>query len=148
MVFSKGTGYGIRALAYLARQSEGRSYGIGEIAASEKIPSEYLRKLLSELRRHRLVSSVKGIHGGYMLARPAESITLWDVFSLLDQDPYLDECIICGSREAGRSCPICREWQQISDGLVNLLKCQTIADFANFAPDGQKEGRQAEHIKL
>lgn len=139
MVFSKGTGYGIRALVYLARQSEGRTYGIGEIAASERIPSEYLRKLLSELRRHRLVSSAKGIHGGYMLARPAQSITLWEVFSLLDQDPYLDECIICGSRDEERSCPICREWKHISDSLIDLLKCQTIADFASYVPNRQKE---------
>ncbi|MBX7054904.1 MAG: Rrf2 family transcriptional regulator [Pyrinomonadaceae bacterium] len=147
MVFSKGTGYGIRALAYLARQSEGRTYGIGEIAANEKIPSEYLRKLLSELRRHRLVSSAKGIHGGYMLARPAHLITLWDVFSLLDQDPYLDECIICGSRDKDRSCPICREWKQISDSLVHLLKCQTIADFANYPSGGHKKVQRTKSNK-
>jgi len=134
MVFSKGTGYGIRALAYLARQNDLRLCGLNEIAASERIPSEYLRKLLAELRRHRLVRSVKGIHGGYVLEKPAQDITLWDVFRVLDQDPYLDECILCGSRDENPSCPICSEWKRIRDDLVRTLKRETIADFARYSP--------------
>ena len=132
MVFSKGTGYGIRALSYLARQSEHRQCGVHEIAASERIPSEFLRKLLAELRRHRLVRSIKGIHGGYLLARSPENITLWDVFSVLDQDPYLDECVLCNSRDDDPSCPFCSEWKRIGEDLVVHLKSKTIADFAKF----------------
>lgn len=131
MVFSKGTGYGVRALAYLARQNDLRLCGLNEIAASEHIPSEYLRKLLAELRRHRLVRSVKGVHGGYLLAKEPQKITLWDVFSVLDQDPYLDECVLCGSRENDRACPFCSEWKRIGEDLEIHLKSKTIADYAD-----------------
>jgi Rrf2 family cysteine metabolism transcriptional repressor len=134
MVFSKGTGYGIRALAYLARQTDLRLCGVNEIAASERIPPVYLRKLLAELRRHRIVQSVKGVHGGYLLARPPNSISLWDVFSVLDQNPYMDECILCGSLDENPSCPMCGEWKRIRDDLVALLKSTTIADFAQYSP--------------
>lgn len=133
MVFSKSTGYGIKALAYLARQSDLRVCGLHEIAASENIPSEYLRKLLAELRRHRLVRSAKGIHGGYVLAQPPKSITLWDVFSVLDQDPYLDECVLCHSRENDATCPFCGEWKRIRDDLTTQLKGKTIEDFAAYS---------------
>ncbi len=132
MVFSKGTGYGIRALAYLARQIDLRPCGLNEIAGGENIPPEFLRKLLGELRRHRIVQSVKGVRGGYLLGRDPHNIALWDVFSALDQDPYLDECILCNSRDETPSCPFCKEWKRIRDDLVTHLKCSTIADFAEF----------------
>ncbi len=130
MVFSKATGYGIKALAYLARQTDLRLCGLNEIASSEKIPPEYLRKLLAELRRHRIVQSVKGVHGGYLLAQDPQNITLWEVFRVLDHDPYLDECILCLSRDENHSCPFCGEWKRIRDDLVVILKNKTIADFA------------------
>mgnify|MGYP000856810567 CR=1 FL=1 len=130
MVFSKATGYGIRALAYLARQTDLRLCGLSEIASSENIPPVYLRKLLGELRRHRIVKSVKGIHGGYLLAQEPQNITLWDVFKVLDHNPYMDECALCGSRDEKPSCLFCGEWRRIRDDLVSILKNKTIADFA------------------
>ncbi|MEQ1604188.1 MAG: Rrf2 family transcriptional regulator [Pyrinomonadaceae bacterium] len=132
MVFSKSTGYGIKALAYLARQTDLRVCGLNEIAAGEKIPSEYLRKLLAELRRHRMVRSAKGIHGGYILAQPPQDITLWDVFNVLDQDPYLDECVLCQARDEDPACPFCSEWKRIREDLMTHLKGKTIADFAMY----------------
>jgi Rrf2 family transcriptional regulator, cysteine metabolism repressor len=131
MVFSKATGYGIRALAYLARQTDVRLCGLSEIADSENIPPVYLRKLLGELRRHRIIRSVKGIHGGYLLAREPQKVTLWDVFMVLDPNPYLDECILCHSQDKRKTCAFCGEWKRIGSDLVKLLKKQTIADFAN-----------------
>lgn len=130
MVFSKGTGYGIRALAYLARQTDLRQCGVNEIASSEHIPPVYLRKLLAELRRHRIVRSIKGVHGGYLLAQAPKDISLWDVFSVLDQNPYLDECILCSSRDENPSCPFCGKWKRIREDLASLLRSTTIADFA------------------
>lgn len=130
MIFSKATGYGIRALAYLARRTETKLCALNEIADSEGIPPVYLRKLLGELRRHRIIESVKGVHGGYVLARLPQQITLWDVFTLLDHDPYLDECLLCGARDETPGCDFCGEWKRIRDELIGTLKRKTIADYA------------------
>ena len=94
MILSKATGYGIRALAYMASQPEHGLFGLQEIAEHEDIPPAYLRKVLGELRRHRLLRSTKGIHGGYGLGRAPEAITLWEVFSVLEADPYMDVCMV------------------------------------------------------
>src|SRR5689334_9083728 len=94
MLVSKTTGYGIRALVYLAGQPPSSLCRLQEGAESERIPPVYLRKVLGALRRRRLLRSVKGIHGGYELSRPAETITLWEVFRVLEPDPYLDACIL------------------------------------------------------
>jgi Rrf2 family protein len=131
MIFSKATGYGIRALAFLARQSKIGLCGLQEIAESENIPPIYLRKILGELRRHRLLRSVKGIHGGYELARPSHTITLWEVFRVLEPDPYLDYCILgCGQCKGDPGCALHEDWQQIRKDLVRLLQDKTIAEVA------------------
>jgi len=131
MIFSKATGYGIRALAYMASQPDHGLFGLQEIAEHEEIPPAYLRKVLGELRRHRFLRSTKGIHGGYELGRAPEAITLWEVFSLLEADPYMDMCIlgkeVC-SPEA--TCAFHEDWQRVRCELVELLQKRTIAEAA------------------
>jgi Rrf2 family protein len=131
MIFSKATGYGIRALAYMASQPEHRLCGLQEIAEHEDIPPAYLRKILGELRRHRFLRSVKGIHGGYELGRAAETITLWEVFSLLEPDPHMDMCIL-GNKVCSpeSSCAFDDDWQRVRKELVALLQNRTIAEAA------------------
>jgi Rrf2 family iron-sulfur cluster assembly transcriptional regulator len=131
MIFSKATGYGIRALAYMASQPEHGLFGLQEIAEHEDIPPAYLRKVLGELRRHRFLRSVKGIHGGYELGRAPEAITLWEVFSLLEADPYMDMCIL-GNKVCGpeSSCAFHDDWQRVRKDLVALLQNRTIAEAA------------------
>ena len=72
MLFSKTTGYAIRALVYIAKQPEACLCGLQEIAEEENIPAAYLGKILGDLRKLQLLHSVKGIHGGYELARASE----------------------------------------------------------------------------
>ena len=131
MIFSKATGYGIRALAYIASQPDHRLCGLQEIAEHEGIPPAYLRKVLGELRRHRFLRSVKGIHGGYELGRAPEAITLWDVFSVVEPDPYLDMCIL-GNKVCGPecSCAFHDDWQRVQKEIVALLQERTIAEAA------------------
>jgi Rrf2 family protein len=134
MIFSKTTAYGIRALAYLAAHSSNGLCGLQEIAEYEHIPPVYLRKVLGELRRHRLLRSVKGIHGGYELARPPETITLWEVFRVLEPDPYLDLCILGrGMCKQEGSCALHEDWQRIRKDLVRLLQDKSIAELAAYA---------------
>lgn len=128
MIFSKATSYGIRALAYLASRPNGKSSGLREIAEHEKIPPVFLRKVLGELRRHRMIHSAKGIYGGYDLAQPAEAISLWDVVQLLEPDPFWDTCILghdlCAPDAA---CPLHNEWQKVRQEMVELLQSKKIS---------------------
>ena len=134
MIFSKTTAYGIRALAYLAAHAAAGLCGLQEIAEHEHIPPVYLRKVLGELRRHRLLRSVKGIHGGYELARPPETITLWEVFRVLEPDPYLDSCILGhGQCKEEGSCALHDDWRRIRKDLVRLLQDKSIAALAASA---------------
>jgi Rrf2 family protein len=131
MILSKATSYGIRALAYMASQPEHRLLGLQEIAAHEDIPPAFLRKILGELRRHRLLRSVKGIHGGYELGRPPKEITLWEVFRVLDPDPYMDTCILGNKVCTPEStCAFHDDWQRLRKELMALLATRTIFEAA------------------
>jgi Rrf2 family protein len=133
MIFSKTTGYGIRAISYLAGRTEKGPCGLKEIADHENIPPVYLRKVLGELRRHRVLRSVKGIHGGYELARAPQNITLWDVFQVLEPDPFWDACILGrGFCDAGSPCALHNGWLKTRQELTDLLQNKTIADLASF----------------
>jgi len=141
MIFSKATGYGIRALAYLAKHSNTGLCGLQEIAEHEHIPPVYLRKVLGELRRHRLLRSVKGIHGGYELARPPQTITLWEVFRVLEPDPYLDACILgCGQCDPESSCALHEDWQEVRKDMVSLLETKTISEVAASVSTDKQAG--------
>ena len=150
MIFSKATGYGIRALVYLARRPENRLCGLEEIASSEQIPPVFLRKVLGDLRRRRLLRSVKGIHGGYALARSAESITLWEVIDSPGAGADFDLCILgCGTCSSDDPCPLHLDWQKLRDELVRAWQLKTISDIATAsktepttASVGARSGRQ------
>lgn len=115
----------------MASQPEHGLFGLQEIAEHEDIPPAYLRKVLGELRRHRFLRSAKGIHGGYELGRAPEAITLWEVFSLLEADPYMDLCIL-GNKVCSpeSSCAFHDDWQRVRKDLVALLQTRTIAEAA------------------
>ena len=131
MILSKATGYGIRALVHPARHPKNRLCGLEEIARSEQIPPVFLRKVLGELRRHRLLCSVKGIHGGYALARPAESITLWEVIDSLGSSAEFDLCILgCGYCCPNDPCPLHQEWQGLRQQLLHSWAAKTISEIA------------------
>lgn len=135
MIFSKATIYGIRALARLAAQPVGSCCGLREIAAAEHLPPDYLRKVLGELRRHHLIRTTRGIHGGYALAGNPNHTTLWDVYQLFE--PELESCLLGHERcEAQSDCPLYEDWQQVRGKLMALLQNKTISQLAILKDEG------------
>ena len=72
--------YGLRCLLQLARTaSEQPLVSAEEIAIREGLSVAYVEKILSQLRKAGLVKSVRGMYGGYQLARPADDIRVGDL---------------------------------------------------------------------
>jgi Rrf2 family protein len=74
--------YGLRALCTLA--SVGEPQTADQLAEAQGLPVRFLRSILNELRRGAIVNSHRGNEGGYQLARPAEQITVGEVFRRLE----------------------------------------------------------------
>lgn len=87
---SSKTIYAIAALEELGRNSDREVLKIKEIAATANIPQNFLEQILLELKKQGLLSSIKGAHGGYKLAKDLKDITLKDVVLILESDIFSD----------------------------------------------------------
>jgi Rrf2 family protein len=74
--------YGIRAL--LVMTATGRPMTAQALAADQDIPAGFLGSILNDLRRAGIIMSQRGRQGGYVLARPADTISLASVMRVLD----------------------------------------------------------------
>ena len=73
--------YGLLALVDLALFSSGGPIQSKQIAERQGIPKQYLDQLMMDLKKAGLVLSLRGRQGGYQLARPASTISLWDAIT-------------------------------------------------------------------
>ena len=79
MKLSKKSRYGIAALIDLAiYQKEGR-VALNNIAERNKISLQYLEQVFAALRRNKIVKSIKGAQGGYLLAKDVKDITVAEI---------------------------------------------------------------------
>lgn len=76
--------YAVRALAELGRSGEGQPVPIGELAKRRDVPVQFLEQLFATLRRAGILSSQRGVKGGYRFARPPAEVTVLEVVELLD----------------------------------------------------------------
>lgn len=109
---------------------------LDDIAGAEHITTEYAGKLLMLLRQINLVESVRGINGGYKLARPSEKIHLDEVIRGLSGELFEDNT--CQQFPGNEDkcvhlscCSIRGVWRFISNVSSNILKQITLNDLLN-----------------
>ncbi|MCC5575140.1 Rrf2 family transcriptional regulator [Microtetraspora sp. AC03309] len=83
MRLSARVDYALRAAAELAAAGAGPTT-VGELAKGQEMPPKYLENILLQMRRAGLVRGQRGPEGGYVLARPADQISLADVIRAVD----------------------------------------------------------------
>ena len=84
MRISAKTVYGVRALLDLAVHIDQGPILSRDIAQRQNIPETYLNQLVLQLRRSGLITSVRGPHGGHMLARPASTLSVLEIWEALE----------------------------------------------------------------
>ncbi len=85
MKLTKRGHYSVKALLDLSLQTTGTLASVSAIAQRQNLPAPYLEKLLIELRRAALVESVRGVQGGYRLAKPAAEISLGEILAAVGE---------------------------------------------------------------
>jgi Rrf2 family transcriptional regulator, cysteine metabolism repressor len=76
--------YAVLALAELARSAGPEPVPIGELARKRDVPVQFLEQLFAVLRRAGIISSQRGVKGGYRFARDPASVSVLEVVELLD----------------------------------------------------------------
>jgi Rrf2 family transcriptional regulator, cysteine metabolism repressor len=95
--------YAVLALAELGRSGGPEPVPIGELARKREVPVQFLEQLFAVLRRGGIVSSQRGVKGGYRFAREPSSVTVLEVVELLDGPLGRDaQGVFADSAEAAR----------------------------------------------
>ncbi len=131
--FSTKGEYGVRLMVQLGRHVGTGPASLTEIAAEEDLPRPYLEQLAIGLRDAGLVTSTRGAHGGYQLARPAAEIAMSDVLRALEgplapmvcasEDP--EHALVC---DRTSRCTVNLLWVRIRDAIAGALDDMTLAD--------------------
>jgi Rrf2 family protein len=109
--------YALRAIVYLADQGESRT--AQEIAAATQVPVSYLSKVMQSLSRAAMVSSQRGLHGGFRLASPPERLSVWDVVQAVDPIQRIRSCPLGIKSHGAKLCPLHR---RLDDALALVEK--------------------------
>jgi Rrf2 family protein len=127
---SRKVDYALRAVIHLANEeTSARACALGEIAARERIPRQFLEKIIQQLIHKGLVRSRRGRRGGYVLGRPAEQTTFRDVIEAVEGPISLNVCV--GERPDCSllgACGMNRVWQEGQRRVMELFERTTIAD--------------------
>ncbi len=118
---SKMTDYATVILAHLADEGAGRKTAV-ELAEVSRVGLATVSKVLKELQRAGLVTSTRGAHGGYSLARPASAISAADIVDAVEGPVGLTECVThpgqCGLES---SCRVGHSWQRVNAAIRRAL---------------------------
>src|SRR5262249_17754543 len=86
-VSTKGK-YAVRAMLDIAQKSKGGPVPLAAISKREGISLLFLEQIFQPLRKGRIVNSIRGPHGGYVLARGAAEITIGEIVRLIEPPLY------------------------------------------------------------
>jgi Rrf2 family protein len=121
----------VATLELAVRYQKNTPVQLAEIAGSQDIPEKFLTQIFQRLKSANIISSARGVSGGYFLTRHPSEITLADVIRAVDNTllgSYADYEIADGS--PGRE-TILRSWRTISDCVTVQLEGLTLEHLIN-----------------
>ena len=131
MQFTKAMEYGMIIMTHLARRREER-ISAREITKIEGLPHAFTQRILQELLKADLVSSSRGVAGGYRLAKDPKTISLYDIHVALeggiDFVSFFDERAEDPNYSEVEE-PLRQKVHQLHDGIVQEFKKIYLSDF-------------------
>src|SRR5262252_1490188 len=129
---SRLTDYATVLLAALASEPAGVRTAIA-LAEQTHVAAPTVSKLLKQLQRAGLVTSTRGLHGGYRLARPAAQISAAAILDALEGPVALTDCAAGhGNCEIEGSCRVGRVWQRLNLAVRRSLNEVSLAQLAGL----------------
>ncbi len=115
--------YGVRLMLDLALHYGEDNQLLKDIARRQEISEKYLWQLIKPLKVAKLISSARGAHGGYKLAKSPSEVTLREIVEVLEGPIAITECVenpgVC---ERSQTCATRDVWEEASKGISQLLE--------------------------
>lgn len=134
MIYTDSGKYAIRALTYMAGQEDlSNPVSAADVAEAENIPPYYLAKVLQDLARADLLSSVRGRGGGFLLKRAPEDIEVLEILEAVENIRRLTTECVLGLDECNDQvpCPLHSTWKEFRENLLGNLHQLTLQDMVD-----------------
>jgi len=129
----------MHAMGLIASTTAG-SLSVRSIAAHFKISQAHLSKVLQRLAKVGLLTSARGPKGGFSLVRPADQVTLLEVFEAIEGPMAPTRCLFGEPICDGRDCILGRAMVEANDLLYDRLSTTTLAELAHIFGNGAPQG--------
>ena len=130
--------YGVICALHLARRAAQGPVTGRDIAAQERLPADYVEQILLRLRRAGVIASTRGARGGYMLARPADQISLRAVIHASELETFDLHCVShpveTDRCSASHNCSIRPVWVLLQTKIDDVLESVNLADLLHDEP--------------
>ena len=138
-LLTKHTDYAIRALLELAG-SKGEFLSARQIAKQQHVPYQFLRQILQELIKNKLVISKEGREGGFRIDKDPDLISIVDIIAIFQGNIQLSECMFRKKLCANRSnCVLRKQINRIEKLVTEEFEDVTIG---NLLKDLKKQKRR------
>ena len=138
--------YAVTAMLDLALNAQQAPVSLADISERQGISLSYLEQLFAKLRRHELVSSVRGPGGGYQLARDAADIQIVQVIDAVDESVDATRCQGRGNCQNGGTCLTHSLWNELSEQIHEFLSGITLGSLVQRADVRDVAQRQQQRI--
>jgi Rrf2 family protein len=132
MIYPRHIVYSLEALAYMATQPSNKYLKVHEMASALSIPRHFLGKVLTDLVRKHLVTSIKGPAGGFVLAARPSSITIYRILAELGALTKLEDSCVMGFRDCTEQTPCAFHnlWSEFKIGAISQTQKLTLEEFS------------------
>ncbi|MDR0933250.1 MAG: Rrf2 family transcriptional regulator [Victivallales bacterium] len=121
--------YGVRILLDLALHEKGEPRQLHDISASQQISEKYISRLIIALRKAGMVRSIRGIHGGFQLAKKPSELTLLEVLEVMEGPISIVNCVKSpGKCKKSNQCATRDIWSRLNSEFRESLRKITIQD--------------------
>ena len=135
---SRLTDYATAVVLFLQKDNKLQSTECIAQGVSLEIPT--VSKVLKLLTKAQILTSIRGVNGGYKLFKKGADVSLYDVIAAIEGDTAITECTkavsVC-SQESG--CDTRSGWQQVNDDIKNILLNMTIERMAELNGSAQPD---------
>jgi len=119
--------YALRAATFLATTS-GESRTVDQIADATHVPLAYLAKVMQHLVRGNIVSSRRGVRGGFALVRPPEEVRIIEIVQAVDPIQRITTCPLGLATHGTALCPLHRRLDNALAAMEQAFSASTLAE--------------------
>ncbi|WP_020677045.1 RrF2 family transcriptional regulator [Geopsychrobacter electrodiphilus] len=132
MVITRATEYAIRTVIFLAKQPPGEIVLKKDICRTQDVTPAFLTKILQPLIKAGIVSSQRGVGGGFLLARDPDTIDLLQLLEAEEGPLTLNHCLLeKGHCTRDTFCAAHQVWSEVQSEMVRVLRKYSISELAS-----------------